>query len=82
MRAILFVSCLLFGLQPCGAAEKTPATGLTPNARMDYAMMSDMSDFDPGNPVIPTGDTIKIGVVAAFSSPGSLGGEVSFFSVQ
>lgn len=82
-RVVLFLSCLLFGLQPCTAAtEKAPAKVLTPNARMDYAKMSDMSDFDPGNPVIPTGDTIKIGVISTFSGPGAMVGDISFFGAQ
>jgi len=33
------------------------------NARFDASKMGDMYDFDPNNPVIPTGDTIKIAVV-------------------
>lgn len=52
------------------------------NAKFDPAKMSDMSDYDPANPAISTGDTIKIAVVAAFSRPGALGGEVSFFAIQ
>ena len=39
------------------------------NAKFDLSKFSDMSDFDPNNPVIPTGDTIKIAVVASFSGP-------------
>ena len=46
-------------------AAKAPKAAATVNV----AKMGDMSDFDPGNPVTPTGDTIKIAVVAAFSSP-------------
>ena len=40
----------------------------------DAAKMSDMSDFNPNNPVVPTGDTIKIGVIEAFSGPGAIAG--------
>jgi len=39
------------------------------NAKFDLSKFSDMSDFDPANPVVPTGDVIKIAVVASFSGP-------------
>jgi branched-chain amino acid transport system substrate-binding protein len=52
------------------------------NAAFDVNKMSDMSDFDPNNPVIPTGDTIKIAVVASFSGPAALVGDIYFVSVQ
>lgn len=41
----------------------------------DIKQMSDMSDFDPNNPIIPTGDTIKIGVMSIFSGSGASNGE-------
>ena len=41
----------------------------------DVKQMSDMSDFDPNNPIIPTGDTIKIGVMGIFSGPAAFHGE-------
>jgi branched-chain amino acid transport system substrate-binding protein len=37
--------------------------------KWDFTKMPDMSDFDPSNPVIPTGDTFKIAVLAPFSGP-------------
>ena len=52
------------------------------NAKFDVNKMSDMSDFDPNNPVIPTGDTIKIAVVASFSGPAALVGDIYFVCVQ
>ncbi len=52
------------------------------NAFFDANKMSDMSDFDPNNPVIPTGDTIKIAVVMPFSGPAALNGEMTFLYVQ
>jgi len=52
------------------------------NAAFDVNKMSDMSDFDPNNPVIPTGDTIKIAVVASFSGPAAVVGQIYFISVQ
>jgi len=44
--------CILFSLPPHALAR----------AGFDINQISDMSDFDPNNPVIPTGDTINIGV--------------------
>jgi ABC-type branched-subunit amino acid transport system substrate-binding protein len=49
-----------------------------PNAAFDINKMSDMSDFDPAHPVIPTGDVIKIAHVAPFSGPGALNGELHY----
>jgi len=50
------------------------------NARFDASKMGDMYDFDPNNPVIPTGDTIKIAVVASFSGPAAVVGEIYWIS--
>ena len=57
-------------------ADKVPKV----NAAFDASKMGDMSDFDPANPIIPTGDTIKIALVASFSGPGSLSGQVYWAS--
>ena len=46
------------------------------NAKFDFNKMSDMSDFDPNNPVIPTGDTFKIAVLSPFSGPATVIGQV------
>ena len=46
--------------------------------KFDVSKMGDMSDFDPSNPVIPTGDTIKIAVVASFSGPAAQSGEIFY----
>ena len=69
--------------------KKTQAAGLSaddqlgkPNDAFDADKMGDMSDFDPANPITPTGDTIKIAVVAPFSGPASASGEFSYFIVQ
>jgi ABC-type branched-subunit amino acid transport system substrate-binding protein len=68
----LIVLCLCtFGLGPALAA------GVTFN---DPEKISDMSDFDPNNPVIPTGDTIKVAVVASFSGPAAMVGEIYWIS--
>lgn len=47
-------------------------------AKFDVSKMGDMSDFDPNNPVKITGDTIKIAVVASFSGPAAVNGEVFY----
>lgn len=52
------------------------------NAAFEINKMSDMSDYNPANPVIPTGDTIKIAIVAPFSGPASQNGEIFFAQVQ
>jgi len=52
------------------------------NAVFDASKMGDMSDFDPANPIIPTGDTIKIAIVMSFSGPAALNGELTFQNVQ
>ncbi|MBT4265245.1 MAG: ABC transporter substrate-binding protein [Deltaproteobacteria bacterium] len=41
----------------------------------DYTKMSDMSDFDPNQPTIQSGDTIKIGLVESFSGPAAIVGQ-------
>jgi branched-chain amino acid transport system substrate-binding protein len=51
-------------------------------AKFEVNKMGDMSDFDPSNPVIPTGDTIKIAVIGPFSGPATAVGEYFFLSVQ
>lgn len=51
-------------------------------AFFDVSKMSDMSDYDPANPVVPTGDTIKIAVVASFSGPAANQGAMEFSLVQ
>lgn len=58
------------------AATADPAEKLSkPNAAFDANKMSDMSDFDPANVVFPTGDTIKIAMVASFSGPAANTGQ-------
>jgi hypothetical protein len=55
---------------PGSMVEKFPQI----NAFTDPAKLSDMSDFDPAKPIIPGGDTIKIGFVQAFSGHSAQGG--------
>jgi len=47
----------------------------------DPSQMSDMSDFDPATPIIPSGDTIKIGLVEAFSGPSAAMGHMVAINV-
>jgi ABC-type branched-subunit amino acid transport system substrate-binding protein len=74
VRAVFILACLL----PClcsTAHAQAPA-----KAAFDFKSMGDMSDFDPANPIIPTGDTIKIALVASFSGPAALVGQVYWAS--
>jgi hypothetical protein len=57
---------------PGTVAAKVPKA----NAAFDAAKMADMSDYDPANPVIPTGDTIKIAAVNSYSGPGAINGQL------
>jgi branched-chain amino acid transport system substrate-binding protein len=58
-----------------------PSRAMAVNAAFEVNKMGDMSDFDPNNPVIPTGDTIKIAIVASFSGPAALVGQIYYISV-
>ena len=62
-------------------AEKATEKSIKANAAFDVNKMSDMSDYDPGTWVSPTGDTIKIGIVASFSGPSALVGQLFWGSV-
>jgi len=73
------------------AKDKKPAkaekAGLTetwskPNAAFDASKMSDMTDYDPANPVVPKGDTIKIALVASFSGPAAINSVIYWAPVQ
>ncbi|CAB1063431.1 ABC transporter, substrate-binding protein (cluster 4, leucine/isoleucine/valine/benzoate) [Olavius sp. associated proteobacterium Delta 1] len=72
--AIVIITCLSFIALP-----QAMAAGLT---SFDVNKMGDMSDFDPNNPIIPTGDTIKIALMASFSGPAAVVGQIYFISVQ
>ncbi|PKN69089.1 MAG: branched-chain amino acid ABC transporter substrate-binding protein [Deltaproteobacteria bacterium HGW-Deltaproteobacteria-12] len=65
---LVFFSVMVFSPSQVMAAKvkKVPATKVN---KWDFTKMPDMSDFDPNNPVIPTGDTFKIAVLAPFSGP-------------
>lgn len=44
--------------------------------------MGDMSGFDPANITQPTGDTIKIALVASFSGPSAINGQIYWLVVN
>jgi branched-chain amino acid transport system substrate-binding protein len=76
-RLVRGIAVLAFVLsQFASTALAQPA----PNAAFDFKSMGNMSDFDPANPIIPTGDTIKIAVVASFSGPAALVGQIYWAS--
>ena len=54
--------------------------GAEVKAKFDVSKMGDMSDFDPNNPMKLTGETIKIAVVAPYSGPASVSGELYYLS--
>ena len=53
-----------------------------PNAFFDVDKMSDMSDYDPGTSVVPTGDTIRLAVVVSYSGPAAIQGQWYFTLLQ
>jgi branched-chain amino acid transport system substrate-binding protein len=71
--AIIVICCLCLVGLPQAMAE---------NPGFDANKMGDMSDFDPNNPIIPTGDNIKIALVASFSGPAAVVGQLYFASLQ
>jgi branched-chain amino acid transport system substrate-binding protein len=83
---IVVVSCfflLSFNPSAAVAAKAGKKTlEISANAAFDANKMSDMSDFDPDNPVMPEGDTIKVAVVMSFSGPAAKNGELTFLWCQ
>ena len=53
-----------------------------PNAAFDASKISDMSDFDPYNPIVPKGDTIKIAYVNVFSGPSGMNGPLHMIPIM
>jgi branched-chain amino acid transport system substrate-binding protein len=82
ISVMLFAVCMSWC--PSVAKAEKPIPGSMANkvpevkAAFDVSKMSDMSDFDPSHPVIPTGDTVKIAVVWPHSGPASLSGEIAW----
>jgi branched-chain amino acid transport system substrate-binding protein len=77
---ILFFSLMIFCPALSEAASRLQK-GAIPSF-LDYKSFPDMSDFDPNNPVIPHGDTIKIAIVAPFSGPATVVGQGDFIMMQ
>jgi len=65
------------------AADVDPTDKLAKaNAAFDVSKLSDMSGFDPSSWVSPTGDTIKIAIVASFSGPSAVNGQFYWATVS
>jgi len=71
----ILIGCFIICLWWAGGPTNVMAFA-TPKAAFDANKMGDMSDFDPNNPVIPTGDTIKIAIVASHSGPAAQVGQI------
>jgi ABC-type branched-subunit amino acid transport system substrate-binding protein len=94
-KSILIALCALslFFLQaysPAGAWAQKGVKATKPvvheklakaNYSFDVNKMGDMSDFDPATVKFPTGDTIKIAVVASFTGPAAIVGKIYWASV-
>ena len=74
IRGIFILACIVSHLISITYAQSAA------NAAFDFKSMGDMSDFDPANAIVPTGDTIKIAVVASFSGPAALVGQIYWAS--
>jgi len=77
-KGILILVAFIFSFS---LLVSNPARVLAVDAKLDLSKVSDMSDFDPDNPVIPTGDTIKIAVVGPFSGPAAIIGQAYYIGV-
>jgi branched-chain amino acid transport system substrate-binding protein len=73
----LLILCSLFLL----TGQDQAAARLAYDAAFDTDKMGDMSAYDPNNPVIPTGDTIKIALVVSFSGPAATVGELYWIAL-
>jgi ABC-type branched-subunit amino acid transport system substrate-binding protein len=86
LKFVLVIVALFLTFQNPGAvnaAKKAKVSNAPKAAAMFEAdKMADMSDYDPSNPVVPTGDTIKIAIVAAFSGPSAFNGQMDWNAVQ
>jgi ABC-type branched-subunit amino acid transport system substrate-binding protein len=77
-KGILVLVCVFSLVAWMGVS---PSRALAVNAAFDVKKMGDMSDFDPNNPAVTSGDTIKIAIVASFSGPAALVGQIYYISV-
>ena len=78
---IVFISLILGLTGVASAAVHASSRAVIPSF-LDYKSFPDMPDFDPNNPVIPSGDTIKIAIVAPFSGPAAMNGQMDFLYFQ
>ena len=78
---VLVIISLFLGLPGMSQAAKNPSSKVVPTF-LDYKSFPDMSDFDPNNPVIPHGDTIRIAIIAPFSGPAAVNGQMDFLYFQ
>ncbi len=76
----IFVLVSILSFFSATAFSQPKATAV--NAAFDVNKMGDMSDFDPNKPVVPTGDTIKIALVASHSGPAALVGQIYYFCLS
>ena len=79
--SILLISLMILWNPSMTIAAKKDKNGtdqwaIKSNASFDVKKMSDMSDYDPATWASPTGDTIKIAVIASFSGPAALNGQL------
>jgi len=82
IKKLCWVVTLLGFFSFIGAGAPNPSPVLAVNDKFDANKMGDMSDFDPNNPaIVPKGDTIKIAIVASFSGPAALVGQIYYISV-
>ena len=94
-RGVLILGVLALIISPLSSAMAAKATKAAaakvdpidawqakPNAFCDGTKLGDMSDFDPTTVVSPTGDTIKVAVVASFSGPSALNGALYWLNTQ
>jgi len=83
---IAIFSLVAFGTTTALAAKPTKAAKAEKadeaKAAFDADKMGDMTGFDPANIVQPTGDTIKIGLVASFSGPSAINGQIYWLVVN
>lgn len=79
--SLIFLSAYFSSTALAGKADPSARLG-SANASFDVDTMGDMSDFDPSNPVTPTGDTIKIALVMPFSGPAAVIGETWYLFLQ
>jgi branched-chain amino acid transport system substrate-binding protein len=92
MCVLFFAFAVVFNPLPAMAAkaDKAPkAVKADPSDRLgkakaafDANKMGDMSNYDPANPIVPTGDTIKIAIVASFSGVSAANGSFYWNVVQ